>query len=196
MSARPNGWRWIRNFHICWTRVQTKLTDVRTVVFELWVLPYVLARLDGNPRRQDGCINLPLFELGKKIWSWSITGSRLDGLLRSPDGCKLEQKVLDTVKGPDEWCLVCLACGRYATSSGRLELEIDERQNGMTRRPNGWQGTDFSDLQNLLKHFWIAESLEKQHLYTQVILSKQNKANHKLIAEIRPNGAKCHPDGP
>jgi hypothetical protein len=36
---------------------------------------------------------------------------------------------------------------------GRLELWTDERPDGMTRRLDGWQGTDFSDLQNLLKHF-------------------------------------------
>jgi hypothetical protein len=36
------------------------------------------------------------------------------------------------------------------------ELWTDERPNKMTRHPNGWQGTDFSNLQtvqNLLKYF-------------------------------------------
>jgi hypothetical protein len=41
-------------------------TDVRTVEFELRFLPYGVARPDGNPRRPDGCSNLPIFELGKK----------------------------------------------------------------------------------------------------------------------------------
>jgi len=140
IGTRPNGWCWIRNFHI-----RTKLTDVPTVVFKLWFLPYVCARPEGNPRRPDGCINLHLFELGKKIWSWSIIGRR-------PEGCKLEQKLLDTVEGlegnprrPDEWCLVCQASGLYCTSSGRLELWTDERPDGMTRCLD-WQGTDFFNL--------------------------------------------------
>jgi hypothetical protein len=42
-------------------------TDVRAVEFELRFLPYGVARPDGNPRHPDGCSNLPLFELGKKI---------------------------------------------------------------------------------------------------------------------------------
>jgi hypothetical protein len=160
IGRRPDGWSWIRNFHICRTRVRTKLTDVRTVVFELQFLPYVWARLDWNPRRPDGCINLPLFELGKKIWSWSITRRCPDGLLSRPDGYKLEQKLLDTMEGPDgnprrpdAWCLVCRASGQYGTSSGRLELWTDEPPDWRTCRPDGWQGTDFSDLQNLLKLF-------------------------------------------
>jgi hypothetical protein len=44
---------------------------------------------------------------------------RPDRLLRCPDGCKLEQKLLDTVYGPDgkdtsseRMMLVCLASGR------------------------------------------------------------------------------------
>jgi len=72
------------------------------------------------------------------------------------------------------------------------------RPDGMARRPDGWQGTDFSDLQNLLKHFWKAESLFKQNLYIQVILSKQNDANHKLTEEIlniipERDMIHCHP---
>jgi len=147
------------------------LTDVRTVVFELQFLPYEWARPDGNPRRPDGFINLPLFELGKKIWSWSITGCHPERLLRRPDGCKLEPKLHDTEEGPDEnprrpdeWCLVCRASGRNGTSSGRLELWIDEHPDGMARRPDDCQGTDFSWLANsaeTMEHFWIAESLLK-----------------------------------
>jgi len=40
--------------------------------------------------------------------------------------------------------LVCRASGRYGMSSKRLELWTDECPDGMTRRPDGWQGTDFS----------------------------------------------------
>jgi len=56
------------------------LTDVRTVVFELRFLPYVFWK------ESEACSN---------------TEGRPDGLLSRPDGCKLEQKLLDTVKGPD-----------------------------------------------------------------------------------------------
>jgi hypothetical protein len=53
----------------------------------------------------------------------------------------------------------------------------------MTRRPDGWQGPEISDLYN------NAESSEtllnsgipiKKPLYIQVILSNQNEANFKL----------------
>jgi len=42
--------------------------------------------------------------------------------------------------------LVCRASERYGTSSGRLELWKDESPDGMTRRQDGWQGTEISDL--------------------------------------------------
>jgi len=51
--------------------------------------------------------------------------------------------------------LVCQVSGRYDTSAGQLEVWTDDCPGGMTRRPDGWQGTDFSFLQtvqNLLKH--------------------------------------------
>jgi hypothetical protein len=46
--------------------------------------------------------------------------------------------------------------GRYVTSSGQLIHWTVGRPDGMTRLPDGWQGTEFSDLQtvqNLLEHF-------------------------------------------
>jgi hypothetical protein len=136
----------------------------------------------------------------ERIWSWSIIGRHPDGLLSRPDGCKLTQKLLDTVKGLDGnkrrldgWCLICLASGRYGTSFGRKEQWTDERpdrrnsgqmsvRTGWHGHPDGWQGTEnlLTCKQNLLKYFWIVESLLKHHLYKQVILSKQNVANHKL----------------
>jgi hypothetical protein len=61
-----------------------------------------------------------------------------------------------------------------------MEQWTDECSDGMTRLLDGWQGTDFSDLQNLLN----SEIPVKQHLYIQVILSKQNKANHKLTCPM------------
>jgi hypothetical protein len=70
-DGRPDGWSSSRNFHICWAHVRTMATGIQTVEFELRFLPYVWARPDGNPHRPDGCSNLPLFELGKKIWESS-----------------------------------------------------------------------------------------------------------------------------
>jgi hypothetical protein len=61
-------------------------------------------------------------------------------LLKRPDGCKLAQKLLDTVWGPDRMntlsgrmMLVCLASGRDDTSSGRMEQWTDGRPDGMAR---------------------------------------------------------------
>jgi len=52
----------------------------------------------------------------------------------------------------------------------------DERSNGMTRRPDGWQGTEFSDLQtlqNLLEALLNNGIPVKQHHYNEVILSNR-----------------------
>jgi hypothetical protein len=52
----------------------------------------------------------------------------------------------------------------------------DERPDGMTRRPDGWQGTKFPNLQtvqNLLEAFLNSGILVKQHHYNEVILSNR-----------------------
>jgi hypothetical protein len=58
-------------------------------------------------------------------------------LLKRPDGCKLAQKLLDTVWALDgmktsfgRMMLVCLASGWDDTSSGRMEQWIDGRPDG------------------------------------------------------------------
>jgi hypothetical protein len=76
------------------------LTDVWTVIFELRFLPYVWVRLDGKPHHPDGVSIFTYLNL-ERIWSWSIPDGRPDELLRCLDGCKLGQKLLDTVKGSD-----------------------------------------------------------------------------------------------
>jgi hypothetical protein len=43
----------------------------------------------------------PYLILERKFEARSITESRPDGLLSRPDGCKLEQKVLDTDECPN-----------------------------------------------------------------------------------------------
>jgi hypothetical protein len=61
-------------------------------------------------------------------------------LLKRPDGCKLAQKLLDTLWGPDgmntssgRMILVCLSSGRDDTSSRRMEQWTDMRPDGMAR---------------------------------------------------------------
>jgi hypothetical protein len=50
--------------------------------------------------RADAAI-FPYLILERKSEAWSNTESSPDGLLSRPDGCKLEQKLLDTNEGPD-----------------------------------------------------------------------------------------------
>jgi len=78
-------------------------------------------------------------------------------MLKRPDGCKLAQKLLDTVWGPDgmntssgQMMLVCLASGRDDTSSGRMEQWTDGRPDGMARSSRRLTGNlNSSDLQTL-----------------------------------------------
>jgi hypothetical protein len=61
-------------------------------------------------------------------------------LLKRPDGCKLAQKLLDTVWGPDG----------MNTSSGRMEQWTDGRLDGMARSSERLTGNlNSSDLQTL-----------------------------------------------
>jgi hypothetical protein len=90
-------------------------------------------------------------------------------LLKRPDGCKLAQKLLDTVWGPDgmntssgRMMLICLVSGRDDKSSGRMEQWIDGHPDGMARSFGRLTGNlNSSDLQNLKK--W---NPCLQHLYT------------------------------
>jgi hypothetical protein len=78
-------------------------------------------------------------------------------LLKRPDGCKLAQKLLDTVWGLDGmntssgWMmLICLASGRYDTSSGRMEQWTDGHPDGMARSSGRLTGNlNYFDLQTL-----------------------------------------------
>jgi hypothetical protein len=51
-------------------------------------------------------------------------------MLKRPDGCKLVQKLLDTVWGPDG---MNTSSGRDDTSSGRMEQWTDGRLDRMAR---------------------------------------------------------------
>jgi hypothetical protein len=78
-------------------------------------------------------------------------------MLKRPDGCKLTQKLLDTVWGPDGmntssgWMmLVCLVSGWGDTSSGLLEQWTYGRPDGMARSFGQLTGNlDSFDLQTL-----------------------------------------------
>jgi hypothetical protein len=65
-------------------------------------------------------------------------------MLKRPNECKLAQKLLDIVWGPDRMntssgrmMLVCLASGRDDTLFGRMEQWTDGRPDGMARS-SGW----------------------------------------------------------
>jgi hypothetical protein len=78
-------------------------------------------------------------------------------LLKRLDGCKLAQKLLDTVWGPDgmntssrHMMLVCLASRRDDTSSGRMEQWTDGCPDRMARSSGRLTGNlNSSDLQTL-----------------------------------------------
>jgi len=78
-------------------------------------------------------------------------------LLKRPDGCKLAQKLLDIVWGPDgmntssgRMMLVCLASRRDDTLSGRMKQRTDGPPDGMARSSGRLTGNlNSSDLQIL-----------------------------------------------
>jgi hypothetical protein len=146
-------------------------------------------RPDRNPLRPDGDSKLPIFAFGKKIWS-SITESRPDGLLNRLDGCKLEQKLLDTEEGPDGnprhpdgWC--------FGLSGVRTVWHDVQTVGTMDRWASRRDDTSSERLAGnrfflTFKQCRISGTLlnsgipVKKHLYIQVILSNQNEANYKL----------------
>jgi hypothetical protein len=81
------------------------------------------------------------------VWNFSTLGKSGQEVL-----------VVRTDEALDRWTR------RYEMLSERLVLWTDGRLDGMTRRPNDWQGTKFfpCKLYRIFwKHFWIAESLLK-----------------------------------
>jgi len=142
-----DGWIDARNFHIWSLSVRTMKNDVRTIDLCMHDLPYEGERPDGNTHRPDGCSCLPISVFLERIFQPIEHWDRPDVLLRSPDRYKLEQfkdsrhrrrsrqKVL-VVRMDDAWTV--------------------ERPNGISRRPNGCKGSNFSVLesvQNLLEAY-------------------------------------------
>jgi hypothetical protein len=85
-------------------RIRTGIHVVRTVVA---IFPYLI--------------------LERKSEAWSNTEGRPDGLLKRPNGCKLEQKLLNSMDGTDG-----------NPSSGRMMLWSVGRSDGMARLQDGW----------------------------------------------------------
>jgi len=149
-GSRPDGWSRIGNFLNCWMRVRTKvdcrpdgyiwivilvlcksasgprLTVVRTVIFELRFLPYLRARLDGNPRRPDGWSNLPLNELGKNLklidhWEASRWAAETSGRMQAG-----------------------IEASRYSGASGRKVHVVRTDDAWSVWRPVGWNSGQMS----------------------------------------------------
>jgi len=123
IPCRPDGRTFATsNFHIKASRVRTMLTGVRTSGLWMRYLPYGWARPDGNPRRSDGCSDLPITMFWKEILKlveyWVSSGCVAEtsgrmqvgvvrnfstqwkvrtGSSRHPDGCCLEQMDVRTV---------------------------------------------------------------------------------------------------
>jgi hypothetical protein len=102
----------------------------------IWIviLAYVWAHPDWNPRRPDGCINLPLFELWKEnlklIDHWSSSGRAAEKSGR--------------MEARTEASRCSEGSGRKSTSSGWMMLGLSGRPDGMARRPDGWNSGQMS----------------------------------------------------
>jgi hypothetical protein len=148
-----------------------RLTDVRTVIFELQFLPYIRARPDGNPRHPDGWSNLPL------NWTWKE--SEADRSLRGVrTGCwNVRTDLSWNSSFSKQW-----RSGRESTSSGQMMLGlsgvrtvwhviwtdgiVDRWASGRDDTSSGrltgtLKSSVLKAVQKHLKHFWIVESLLK-----------------------------------
>jgi hypothetical protein len=157
IGSRPDGWSQINNFLLWCTRVRT--TAVRRPDGHIWIAILALRRqASGRDTTLSGrLIDLPFLGTWKEIRNWSSTGRYPDMLLKRLDRCKLAQKLLDTVWGPDgmntssgRMMLVCLASGRDDTSFRRMEQWTVGLPDGMARssRRLTWN----------LNFFWLADS--------------------------------------
>jgi hypothetical protein len=157
ISSRPDGWRRIGNFLLWCTRVRT--TAVRRPDGHFWIVILDLRRRASgrDTTSSERLIDLPFLGTWKEIKNWSSIGRRPDILLKRLDGCKLAQKLLNTVWGPDEMntssgrmMLVCLVSGRDDTSSGPMKQRTDGPPDGMARSSRRLTGNlNSSDLQTL-----------------------------------------------
>jgi len=142
----PNGWIWIEKLAFGW------------------------ARSDENPHRPDDCSNLPIFDFGKKIWSlvehWVSSGRAAEtsgqmqaGAVWSFSTQRKVQTGIHVVRTDDAM---------------KTLAENPHRPDGMTCRPDGWQGTEFSG-STLNSGIPV-----KKHHYKEVILSNRMRPIYKL----------------
>jgi hypothetical protein len=156
-DRRPDGWSRIGNFHLSCTRVRTK-ADWHPDG-DIWIAILALRMsVSGRETTSSGRLYQSSHILNlERIWSWSITDGRPDGLLRCPDGCKLEQKLLDTVEGSD----------------GKIR-RLDGWNNGQMGVRTGWHFILTADMESEFFYlqcrvFWICSDKWNpclQHLYT------------------------------
>jgi hypothetical protein len=119
---RPDGLNFVCTTCLIKDSVRTWTHIVRTIVT---VFPYLC--------------------FGKKSFNLSNTKRCLDVLLRSTDGCKLEQFEGSRHRGRSRWKVLVVRTDNALTV---------ERPDGISRHPDGCKGSDFSYLesvQNLLE---------------------------------------------
>jgi hypothetical protein len=97
-----------------------------------------------DERVQTGMYNVrmvaaifPYLCFGKKSHSWSNTECRPDVLLKRPGGCKLEQFEASRHRGRSR---------RKVFVVWTDDAWIVGLPYGISHRPDGWKGSDFSDL--------------------------------------------------
>jgi hypothetical protein len=136
LNARPDqvGWTSGRLYLNCnswlmYERVQTGIHVVRTVAS---IFPYLNLERKSEAYRSLDVVGTGCWDVQTDA-SWNRSFS-MQWRVRT------EIHVVQTNDARSVW-----AFERYGTSSGRMEQWTDERSDGMTRRPDGWQGTDFSD---------------------------------------------------
>jgi hypothetical protein len=130
---RPDGWSRIHNFYI----LLNACPDHANRRSGGWIWIAILALCMSASGWKTTLIGR-LHQSSHK-WTWKESEA-WSNTKRRPDECKLEQKLLITVKGPhgnpdrpDGWCLVCLASRWYGTSSGQKEQWTDEHPDGMAQ---------------------------------------------------------------
>jgi hypothetical protein len=185
ISSSPDCWSRIGNFLLWCTSVRT--TAVRRLEGHFWIAILALRRrTSGRDTTSSGrLIDLPFLRTWKEIRNWSSTGRCLDILLKRPDGCKLAQKLLDTVWGPDG---MNTSSGRDDTSSGRMKQRTDGRLDGIVESlfTASLHLSDFVQTQNEAKiltvGFWKSTLFGKvQTNYNQCSIRKQKGVIAKTV---------------
>jgi len=176
-DERPDGWTSTRNFHICYALVRTKavfktievesaifitiervsgprLTDVRTVIFELGFLPYVWAHPDGNPRRPDGWSNLPL------NWTWKESGAdrSLRGVRTGFWDVRTDASWNSSFS--NQWRSERMMLG---LSGVRTEWHIGRTDGAEDRWASGWNGSIVRTADREPEIFWLAGRIFWHH---------------------------------